>query len=85
MKRIIIFTTILAAFLFSFTLMNSDEKVEESNIESQVTTKNTDIQSDINSKLENIDELDFSKIEIAKENPDFDAHGNRPFINKIGM
>lgn len=74
MKRIIIFTTILAAFLFSFTLMNSDEKAEESNIESQVTTKNTDIQSDINSKLENIDELDFSKIEIAKENPDFDAH-----------
>jgi|GEM_PF-4639901 len=74
MKRIILITTILAAFLFSFTLMNSDEKADDSNVESQISMEKKDIQSDINSRLESIDELDFSKIEVAKENPDFDAH-----------
>jgi len=75
MKKVIIFTSIVAIFLFSFTLMNDVEgESEKVNTEQKSIKSETDLEAEIEVKLEDIEKLDFSKIKIANENPDFDAH-----------
>ncbi len=75
MKKFLIFASLAAIFLFSFTMMNDEGK----DAGKALQNKNTEVvesneNSDIDKKLEEIEKLDFSKIETSKENPDFDAH-----------
>ncbi|MBT32683.1 MAG: hypothetical protein CMO01_23725 [Thalassobius sp.] len=77
MKKILIIISLFASFLFSFTLLQDDDKKKKEKTEvvpEKKDKESKEFRSEIDTRLKEIDKLDFSKIDETPENSDFDAH-----------